>query len=95
MSRERYIAEANHQLNYTGVYQQVSSPVIFVVIYEVKDILSRRQKSDFITEDMVTYDVPEIQSRLVYALSKWFIGLVLPDDLMSLLLDHPQVCQNC
>ena len=96
MSRERYIAEANHQLSYTDVYQQLCSPVISDIIYEVKDILSRRQKSDVIAEDIVTYAVPEIQSLFVYALSQWFIGLVFPDDLLRLLLDHPhKVYQSC
>ena len=58
MSRERYIAEANRQLSDTDVYKQVSSAVVFDVIEEVKDILSRLQKSGFITEDMATYAVP-------------------------------------
>ena len=58
MSRERYIAEANRQLSDTDVYQQVSSAVVFDVIEEVKDILSRLQKSGVITEDMATYAVP-------------------------------------
>ena len=58
MSRERYIAEANRQLSDTDVYQQVSSTVVFDVIEEVKDILSRLQKSGVITEDMATYAVP-------------------------------------
>ena len=57
-SRERYIAEANRQLSDTDVYQQVSSAVVFDVIEEVKDILSRLQKSGVITEDMATYAVP-------------------------------------
>ena len=58
MSHERYIAEANRQLSDTDVYQQVSSAVVFDVIEEVKDILSRLQKSGVITEDMATYAVP-------------------------------------
>ena len=58
MSRERYIAEAIRQLSDTDVYQQVSSAVVFDVIEEVKDILSRLQKSGVITEDMATYAVP-------------------------------------
>ena len=58
MSRERYIAEANRQLSDTDVYKQVSSAVVFDVIEEVKDILSRLQKSGVITEDMATYAVP-------------------------------------
>ena len=58
MSRERYIAEANRQLSDTDVYKQVSSTVFFDVIEEVKDILSRLQKSGVITEDMATYAVP-------------------------------------
>ena len=58
MSRERYIAEANRQLSDTDVYQQVSSAVVFDVIEEVKDILSRLQKSGVIKEDMATYAVP-------------------------------------
>ena len=58
MSRERYIAEAYRQLCDTDVYQQVSSTVFFYVIEEVKDILSRLQKSGVITEDMATYAVP-------------------------------------
>ena len=57
MSRERYIAEAIRQLSDTDVYQQVSSAVVFDVIEEVKDILSRLQKSGVITEDMATYAV--------------------------------------
>ena len=56
--RERYIAEANRQLSDTDVYQQVSSAVVFYVIEEVKDIMSRLQKSGVITEDMATYAVP-------------------------------------
>ena len=58
MSRERYIAQANRQLSDTDVYQQVSSSVFFNVIEEVKDILSRLQKSGVITKDMATYAVP-------------------------------------
>ena len=58
MSRERYIAEANRQLSDTDVFQQVSSTVFFDGIEEVKDILSRLQKSGVITEDMATYSVP-------------------------------------
>ena len=58
MSRERYIAEANRQLSDTDVYQQVSSTVVFDVIEEVKEILSRLQKIGVITEDMATYAVP-------------------------------------
>ena len=58
MSRERYIAEANRQLSDTEVYQQVSSTVVIDVIEEVKDILSRLQKSGVITEDMANYAVP-------------------------------------
>ena len=58
MSRERYIAEAYRQLCDTDVYQQVSSTVFFDVIKDVKDILSRLQKSGIITEDMATYGVP-------------------------------------
>ena len=58
MSCERYIAEAIRQLIDTDVYQQVSSAVVFDVIEEVKDILSRLQKSGVITEDMATYAVP-------------------------------------
>ena len=40
------------------MYQQVSSTVFFDVIEEVKDILSRLQKSGVINEDMATYAVP-------------------------------------
>ena len=58
MSHERYIAEASRQLSDTDVYQQVSSAVVFDVIEEVKDILSRLQKSGVITEDMAYYAVP-------------------------------------
>ena len=58
MSRERYIVEANRQLSDTDVYQQISSAVFFDAIEEVKDILSRHQKSDVITEDMAIYAVP-------------------------------------
>ena len=58
MSREHYIAETNRQLSDTDVYQQVSSTVYFDVIEEVKDILSRLQKSGVITEDLATYSVP-------------------------------------
>ena len=58
MSRECYIAEAYRQLSDTDVYQQVYSTVFFCVIEEVKDILSRLQKSDVTTEDMATYAVP-------------------------------------
>ena len=63
MSRERYIAEAYRHLCNTDVYQQVSSTVFFDVIEEVKDILSRLQKSGVITEDMATYAVP-VDSKL-------------------------------
>ena len=58
MSRERCIAEAHHQLSNTNVYLQVSSNVFFDVIKEVKEILSRLQKSGVITEDMPTHAVP-------------------------------------
>ena len=58
MLHERYIAEASRQLSDTDVYQQVSSAVVFDVIEEVKDILSRLQKSGVITEDMAYYAVP-------------------------------------
>ena len=58
MSCEHYIAEAFHQLSDTGVCQQVSSNLFFDVIEEVKDILSRLQRSGVITEDMATYAVP-------------------------------------
>ena len=58
MSRERFIAEANRQLSDTDVYQQVSSAVVFYVIQEVKDILSRLQKSGVITENIASYAVP-------------------------------------
>ena len=39
------------------VRQQVSSTVHLDVIEEVKDIMSRHQKSSVITEDMATYAV--------------------------------------
>ena len=58
MSRECYIAEAYRQLCDTNVYQQVSSTVFFDVIEEVKDMLSRLQKSGVITADMANYAVP-------------------------------------
>ena len=58
MSRERYIAEAYRQLYDTDVYQQVPSTVFIGVIEEVKDILSRLQKSGVITEHMAIYAVP-------------------------------------
>ena len=58
MSRVRCIAEANRQLCDTDVHQQASSAVVFYVIEEIKDILSRLQKSGVITEDMATYAVP-------------------------------------
>ena len=58
MSRVRYIAEANRQLSDTDVCQQFSSDVVFDVIEEVKDILSRLQKSGVITEDMAAYAAP-------------------------------------
>ena len=58
ITRDRYIADAYRQLSDADVYQQVSSTVVFDVIDEVKDILSRLQKSGVITEDMSTYAVP-------------------------------------
>ena len=58
MLRERYIAEANRQLSDTDVYQRVSSAVVFGVIEEVKDIMSRLHSNGAITEDMATYAVP-------------------------------------
>ena len=65
MSRDRYIAEAYRQLSDANVYQQISSTVDFDVIDEVKDILSRLQKSCVITEDMATYAVP-VDSKLAH-----------------------------
>ena len=58
MSHERYFSEAYRQLSDTDVYQQVSSAVFFDVIEEVKNILSRLQKSGVISEDMATYAAP-------------------------------------
>ena len=58
MSRKRYIAETYRQLCDTDVYQQVYSTVFIDVIEEVKNILSRLQKSGDLTEDMATYAVP-------------------------------------
>ena len=69
--RKRYIAEANLQLSDTDVYQQVSSTVFFDVIEEVKDILSRLQKSGVITVDIATYAVPvDSKAALFYILPK-------------------------
>ena len=48
MSRERYIAEADHQLCDSAVYQQVSSIMFFDVVEEVMDIFSRLQRSGYI-----------------------------------------------
>ena len=71
MSRERYITEANRQLSDTDVYQQITSAVVFDVIEEVKDILSRLQKSDVIIEDIATYAVPvNPKSARLYILPK-------------------------
>ena len=58
MSRERYIAEANRLVSDSDVNQQVSSTVVFDLIEEVKDVLSRLQKCGVITEDIATYAVP-------------------------------------
>ena len=95
MSRERYIAEANRQLSDTDVYQQVSSTVFFVVIEEVKDILSRLQKSGVITEGIATIAVLVDQNRLVFTFFQRFMGVGVPVGLLFLLLDHLQkVCQS-
>ena len=58
MSRKRCITEAYRQLSDTDVHQQVSSNVFFYVIEEVKNILSRVQRSGVITEHMASYAVP-------------------------------------
>ena len=58
MSRERYIAEANHQLCDSDVYQQVSNNMFFDVVEEVKDIFSRLQRSGLITENIETNAAP-------------------------------------
>ena len=95
MSRDRYIAEANRQLSDTDMYQQVSSTVFFDVIEEVKDIMSRLQKSGVITENMATYVFLKIKNRLVFTFSQRFMGVGVLEDLLCLLLDHLQkVCQS-
>ena len=57
MSRGRHIAEVYRLLSDTDVYHQVSD-VFFDVIEEVKDSLSRLQRSGIITEEMATCAVP-------------------------------------
>ena len=85
MSRERRIAEAYFQLSDTDVYQQVSSNVPSDVIEEVKDNLSRLQKSGVITVDIATYAVP-VDSTFCQR----FIRVGVAEDLLCLLLDHLQ-----
>ena len=80
------------------MYQQVSSAVFFDVIKEVKDILSRLQKSGF-TEDMTTYAVPvDSKPARFYILPKahmsWCPGRPIdsavgsPTEGLSELVDH-------
>ena len=66
MPRERYIAEANHQLCDSDVYQQESNNMFFDVVEEVKDTFSRLQRSGFITENIL--------SRIVFTFSQWCNG---------------------
>ena len=53
------------------MYQRVSSNVFFYVIEEVKNILSRLQRSGVIAEDMATYAAPvDSKPARIYILPK-------------------------